>query len=166
MSNDYDAGIELALNNLKCVYSNMQSLELIQKVWDIQYSQASVLKKPLVLVKQADLAKKYDMVAMAAKRYLEATSISFDNKQYKNALEFSKKAENAIKLIDKQSKNDSEVQVPNSLRCHINSISGTVRLHLLLTPDPKIGKKLEKQIIIDYNNKNQALFLKFNINTR
>ena len=32
--------------------------------------------------------------------------------------------------------------------------------------DPKIGKKLEKQIIIDYNNKNQALFLKFNINTR
>jgi len=130
---DVQGAMKTAAGNLQCVYTNMQSWELLNKIWEQQLSEFP--GNYAILNMHGDLAAGAKMYAFAAKKYHAASSAALEAKNNRAALEMIDKAEHMIPLYEIDAK-DTDAPVESSramvdLTCFIRMFGGTIRLHIL-----------------------------------
>lgn len=86
--------METAALNLKCIFTSMQSLELLTKLWeqDLLGRQNNYH----ILEKHGNVALMGGIASMAVKKYQAASVAAFEAKDYNKAIALSVKAEKAI----------------------------------------------------------------------
>ncbi len=141
-----DKAIDISLNNLQCIFTNKQSLQLLQQLWDFQTSHASQRIEPRkamlrTLIKQAKQAQKGQLSLLASRKYSEASSIAFEMSMYEAAVRLVDKAEECLKphlqtlSIDLLSSSTHSLETSSALllNCRIQTLSGTMRSTLAET---------------------------------
>eukprot|EP00607_Mallomonas_marina_P010065 CAMPEP_0182417372 /NCGR_PEP_ID=MMETSP1167-20130531/1833_1 /TAXON_ID=2988 /ORGANISM="Mallomonas Sp, Strain CCMP3275" /LENGTH=524 /DNA_ID=CAMNT_0024590889 /DNA_START=499 /DNA_END=2073 /DNA_ORIENTATION=- len=126
--NDLEGGLKIAAKNLRCIYTNMQSLELLQKVW--QQQMAGNPKNAALVENIGTLLVSGGLYLPGGKKLQEGVVMAFEQKNYLLALRISSKAEEIIpemlgdRTVDHP---DDMVDMMHELACYIYFLGGSIR---------------------------------------
>lgn len=99
MNEDVDTAIDLLVRSLHCIYTSQSAIMLLYQIWDNQLQQAISISKHRyykLLEQQGIVAQKHDINFIAVKKLIDASSIAFEERQYKDAINLSTKAEKMV----------------------------------------------------------------------
>lgn len=131
-------GLVVAANNLHCVFTNMQSMELINKVFQNQLQQMP--NDFRILENWGDILSIPALYGSAAQKYLNAITDAMQKHQYEKAMSISLKAERSIAYFYNQSATataddfeaaEANRHVLDDLTCQIYSVGGRIRMQIL-----------------------------------
>lgn len=123
--------MELAADNLQCIYSSKGALELLQKIWEQQLEMAP--KSTAVLTLHGDIAMRGGLPVIAARKYQQSVNIAVENRNLPNAVEISRKAIHAVANISATVLRDSPELATTTyyeLMCWVHSVGGVIRYQL------------------------------------
>lgn len=139
---DIDEAMSLAADNLGCPFSSVGSLELLNKLMDLQLSQSPRNHK--VIARHGDLSVKGGMSSMAIQKYQAAVTLAFEAGAFKEAIGYSVKAENCLAgLVDDSATNLASWQAK---RVALAKQEGSYELHYnqglngIETPMQRLGR--------------------------
>eukprot|EP00981_Chlorochromonas_danica_P015886 scaffold14720_cov172-Ochromonas_danica.AAC.11 len=161
---------EVALKNLPCIYTNRQSLELLQKLWQYQLDHANTLhamnhpqssrnNNPLYYQVLADQAKQCygsELFQLAAKKYTDLSVSIYDNADHEQAFRYALLANKALNRHYNTTQTNSELaeevvhgEAPLSLEDAV-IYNTQCRLWTLLVamshPREKLSKRPSKEV--------------------
>lgn len=130
--NDLEGGLKAAAKNLRCIYTNMQSLELLQKIWSQQVSGSP--NNAHLLENIGELLVSGGLYLPGGKKLQEAVVMAFEQKNYALALRVSSKAEKMIPEMLNETRNLDLVmfELMRELQCYIYFLGGSTRSFLQL----------------------------------
>ena len=96
---DMDGALNTLADNLKCIYTNKQSFEVLHKLWDEQLSTSGGTNNHQLLASQAKLAVRGGLTPAAGKKFQAASMMAFQAQHWEAALTYSIQAEEIIALI-------------------------------------------------------------------
>ena len=109
---DMDGALNALADNLKCIYTNKQSFEVLHKVWDEQLATPGAADNHQLLASQAKLALRGGLTPAAGKKFQAASILAFQAQNWEAALSYSIQAEEiiALMLVDAEGMNAATVQ--------------------------------------------------------
>jgi len=147
MNEDVKEAIDLLVRSLHCIYTSQSAIMLLYQLWDNQLQQVMSSKHRYykLLEQQGLAAQKYDISFIAVKKFIDASTIAFEEKQYKDAINLSTKAEKVVLRSEAAQRNLSmssnassslsdsvEGQLVSAeMRCRIFTLIGCYRYFLV-----------------------------------
>lgn len=101
-----DRAVHFALDNLQCIYTNKQAVDLLTKLWAYQLDTGTKMNKPLhkIHTEHAKQCYKYSLFNLAAKKYIDLSVAVFDLPDHKvKAMSFATMANKALQKHYNQS---------------------------------------------------------------
>jgi len=109
---DFDAAMDVLADNLKCIYTNKQSFELLNKVWAEQLAMPGAEGNYNLLGAQAALALRGGLTPAAGQKYQAASALAFKRGDWGAALTYSLEAEATVAKILSEPATDAGVGSP------------------------------------------------------
>ena len=151
MNEDVDTAIDLLVRSLHCIYTSQSAIMLLYQIWDNQLQQAQAMSASKhrhytykLLEQQGLAAQKHDINFIAVKKLIDASSIAFEERQYKDAINLSTKAEKMVLRSEAAQRNlstngsssgdSSSIEgqmVTAEMRCRIFTLIGCYRYFLV-----------------------------------
>jgi tetratricopeptide (TPR) repeat protein len=146
MNEDVDTAIDLLVRSLHCIYTSQSAIMLLYQIWDNQLQQAVSISKHRyykLLEQQGLAAQKHAINFIAVKKLIDASSIAFEERQYKDAINLSTKAEKMVLRSEAAQRNlstngsssgDNSIEgqmVTAEMRCRIFTLIGCYRYFLV-----------------------------------
>ena len=146
---DVDTAIDLLVRSLHCIYTSQSAIMLLYQIWDNQLQQAQAMSASKhryykLLEQQGLAAQKHDINFIAVKKLIDASSIAFEERQYKDAINLSTKAEKMVLRSEAAQRNlstnssnsgdSSSIEgqmVTAEMRCRIFTLIGCYRYFLV-----------------------------------
>ena len=143
---DIDGALNTLADNLKCIYTNKQSFEVLHKLWDEQLSTPGAATNHQLLASHAKLALRGGLTPAAGKKFQAASILAFQAQHWEAALSYSIQAEEtiALMLMDAEGMNGAVQSTTTT-----GSSSGTMMLQALMAKHYPREENEEECVVTD-----------------